>query len=75
MTEDEVKQKVFDDMINFGIGVFKTELNDGKPHIKYIDPADPTLAALEAIERGELTIEKLTMEQVKERYGLTPIPK
>lgn len=71
-SDDEAKQKVFDDMISFGMGAFKTELNDGKLHIKYVDPLDPTLLQLEAIERGEMTIEKLTMAQLKERFGLTP---
>jgi hypothetical protein len=80
MTDDELKhisdymdkqdrEKVMNDLISLGQCAWKAEIENGKPHIRYIDPTEPTLAQLEAIERGELTVEKLTLEQIKERYG------
>ena len=41
--EDEVRDKMFDDLFCFGICASKTEIIDGKVHIKYVDPMSDEL--------------------------------
>lgn len=38
MTPEEVKQKTLDDLIVFGEAVTKTEMVEGKPTIRYVNP-------------------------------------
>lgn len=57
----------------------KIFIGDGKPKVEYIDPLDPELIKLQALKSGEIDYrditylseksEKLTMEQVKERFS------
>lgn len=66
-----LQKAMADDLVCFGEAAYKTSIESGKPKIEYIEPSVQTLAELEAIERGEFHLERLTFKEFKKRFGLT----
>lgn len=77
-TGADLNNKLLDDLVSFGECAYKASLEDGKPKVEYVDPFDPELIKLQALKSGEIDYtditylsekeEKLTMEQIKERF-------
>lgn len=63
---DEVKDKCFDDLVLWGLCATKTELESGKPTIRYVDPLSPEMQA--AIYNAEHTDSFIEVR----RYPLLP---